>query len=196
MSGSQNLIEIPDLSGALNLKQLILKSCTRLYKIHASLGDLKRLIRLDLNGCKYLESLPYKISFEALETFNLGGCSRLKKFPEIVENMSHLSVLCLSETAIKDLSLLVEHSTSLINLDLRHCKNLSSLPKAICSLLSLKTLILSGCSRLDRLPENLGNIEGLEVLDLSETAIRGLPSSMVLLKNLQNLSPWMSFSII
>ena len=188
MSGSQNLIEIPDLSGALNLKQLILKSCTRLYKIHASLGDLKRLIRLDLNGCKCLESLPYKISFEALETFNLGGCSRLKKFPEIVENMSHLSVLCLSETAIKDLSLLVEHSTSLINLDLRHCKNLSSLPKAICSLLSLKTLILSGCSSLDRLPENLGNIEGLEVLDLSGTAIRGLPSSMVLLKNLKVLS--------
>ena len=108
--------------------------------MHASLGDLKRLIRLDLNGCKCVESLPHKISLEALEFFNLSGCSKLKKFPDIVENMPHLSKLCLSETAIKDLSLLVIHSTSLIELDLRDCKNLSSLPIAICSLMSLKTL--------------------------------------------------------
>nr|POE74858.1 disease resistance protein rpp5 [Quercus suber] len=82
LSDSQNLIEIPDLSGVPNLKQLILQRCTRLYKIHASLGDLKRLIRLDLNGCKHLKILPHKISWKALETFILSGCSRLKKFPE------------------------------------------------------------------------------------------------------------------
>nr|XP_023874153.1 TMV resistance protein N-like [Quercus suber] len=156
LSDSQNLFEIPDLSGAPNLKQLILQRCTRLYKIHASLGDLKRLIRLDLNGCKCLDSLPHKINLEALEFFNLSGCSKLKKFPEIVENMSRLSKLCLSETAIKD------------------CKNLSSLPIAICSLMSLKALNLSGCSKLDELPENLGKIESLEELDLSGTAITGL----------------------
>ncbi|KAK9995183.1 hypothetical protein SO802_024886 [Lithocarpus litseifolius] len=170
LSDSQNLTEIPDLSGASNLKQLILHRCTRLYKIHASLGDLKRLIRLDLNGCKCLESLPHKISLEALEIFNLSGCSKLKRFPDIVENMSQLSKLCLSETAIKD------------------CKNLSSLPIAICSLMSLKTLNLSGCSKLDELPENLGKIEGLEELDLSGTAITGLPSSIIHLKNLKVLS--------
>ncbi|KAF3956984.1 hypothetical protein CMV_017955 [Castanea mollissima] len=155
LSDSQNLIEIPDLSGAPNLKQLILQRCTRLYNIHASLGDLKRLIRLDLNGCKCLKSLPHKINLEALEFFNLSGCSKLKKFPYIVENMPRLWKLYLSETAIKDLSLLVIHSTGLIELDLRDCKNLSSLPIAICRLMSLKTLNLSGCSKLDELPENL-----------------------------------------
>nr|POE73360.1 disease resistance protein rpp5 [Quercus suber] len=139
LSDSRNLIEIPDLSGAPNLKQVILRRCTRLYKIHASIGDLKWLIRLDLNGCKCLKSLPHKISLEALEYFDLGGCSKLKEFPEIVENMSCLSKLCLRETAIKDASLLVESSTSLIDLDLRDCKNLSSLPIAICCLTSLKT---------------------------------------------------------
>nr|XP_023879095.1 TMV resistance protein N-like [Quercus suber] len=188
LSDSQNLIEIPDLSGVPNLKQLILQRCTRLYKIHASLGDLKRLIRLDLNGCKCLESLPHKISLEALEFFNLSGCSKLKKFPDIAENMPRLSKLCLSETTIKDLSLLVIHSTSLIELDLRDCKNLSSLPIAICSLMSLKTLNLSGCSKLDELPKNLGKIEGLEELDLSGTAITSLPSSIIHLKNLKVLS--------
>ncbi|KAF3951540.1 hypothetical protein CMV_022824 [Castanea mollissima] len=188
LSDSQNLIEIPDLSGVPNLKQLILQRCTRLYKIHASLGDLKRLIKLDLNGCKCLESLPHKISLEDLEFFNLSGCSKLKKFPDIVENMPRLSKLYLSETAIKDLSLLVIRSTGLIELDLRDCKNLSSLPIAICSLMSLKTLNLSGCSKLDELPKNLGKIEGLEELNLSGTAITGLPSSAVHLKNPKVLS--------
>ncbi|XP_050255293.1 TMV resistance protein N-like [Quercus robur] len=188
LSDSQNLIEIPDLSGAPKLKQLIFRHCTRLYKIHASLGDLKQLIRLDLNGCKCLKSLPHKISSETLEIFDLGGCSRLKKLPEIVGNMSRLSKLCLCETAIKDLPLSVEHLIGLIELDLRDCKNLSSLSNACCCLMSLKILTLSGCSKLDELPENLGNIEGLEELDLSGTAITGLPLSIVHLKNLKILS--------
>ena len=141
-----------------------------------------------MSGCRRLNSLPHKINLEALEFFDLSGCSKLKKFPYIVENMPRLWKLCLSETAIKDLSLLVIHSTSLIELDLRDCKNLSSLPIAICSLMSLKTLNLSGCSKLDELPENLGKIKCLEVLDLSGTAITGLPSSIIHLKNLKILS--------
>ena len=153
--------------------------------ICASLGDLKQLIQLNLNGCKGLKSLPHKINLEALEIIDLGGCSRLKKFPEIKGNMSRLSELCLSETVINDLSLLLEHLTSLTKLDLRECKNLSSLPNAICSLMSLKTLNLSGCSRLDKLPKNLGNAEGLEVLNVSGTGIRGIPSSIILLKKSQ-----------
>ena len=102
--------------------------------------------------------------------------------------MPHLSKLCLSETAIKDLSLLVIHSTSLIELDLRDCKNLSSLPNAIYNLMSQKTLNLFGCSKLDELSENLGKIEVLDELDLSGTAITGIPSSVVHLKNLKLLS--------
>ncbi|GMY19601.1 TMV resistance protein N-like [Fagus crenata] len=188
LSDSQYLIETPEFSGIPNLKQLILQRCTRLSKIHASLGNLKQLIRLDLNGCKRLESLPHKINLESLEVFILSGCSRLKKFPEIVGNMSHLLALYLNETAIKTLPLSVEHLTSLITLDLRHCKNLLSLPNAICSLTSLKTLALSGCSKLDELPENLGDIKGLEKLDVSGTAITRLPSSVDLLKNLKVLS--------
>ena len=143
------MIEIPDLSGVPNLKQLILQRCTRLYKIHASLGDLKRLTRLDLNGCKRLESLPHKINLEALETFIIDGCSRLKKFPEVVGNMSCLLVLSLNETAITGLPLSIEHLIGLINLYLRDCKNLSSLPNACYSSMSLKILTLSGYSKLD-----------------------------------------------
>ena len=67
------------------------------------------------------------------------------------------------------------------------CKNLSSLPNAICNLMSLKTLNLSDCSSLVKLPENLGNLEGLKELNVSGIAI-GLFSSSSLLKNLKKLS--------
>nr|POE73366.1 disease resistance protein rpp5 [Quercus suber] len=159
LSDSQNLIEIPDLSGAPNLKQLFLDGCTRLSNIHPSLGNLKKLILLYMHGCRCLNSLPLMINLEALETFDLSGCSKLKNFPHSVENMPRLRKLCLSETAIKDLSLLVIHSIGLIELDLRDCKNLSSLPIAICSLMSLQKLYLSGCSKLDELLENLGKMK-------------------------------------
>ena len=43
-----------------NLEKLILKGCTKLSMIHASLGDLKHLILLDLNNCKCLKNLPSK----------------------------------------------------------------------------------------------------------------------------------------
>ena len=54
--------------------------------------------------------------------------------------------------------------------------------------MSLKILTLSGCSKLDELPENLGNLKGLEELDLSGSAIKVLPTSIKLLENLKKLT--------
>ena len=54
--------------------------------------------------------------------------------------------------------------------------------------MSLKSLNLCDCSRLVKLPENLGNLEGLEELNVSRTPIRGLFSSSIHLKNLKELS--------
>ncbi|XP_075648731.1 TMV resistance protein N-like [Castanea sativa] len=157
-------------------------------RIHESLGNLKLLIRLDLNGCECLESLPHTINLESLEVFILSGCSSLKKFSEVVGKMSCLLELSLNGTAINDLPLSMEHLIGLIKLDLRDCKSLSSLPNACCSLMSLKVLTLSGCSKLDELPENLGNLKGLEELDVSGIAIKGLPKSINLLKNVRIMS--------
>ena len=180
------MIETPNFSGAPNLKKLILRGCTRLSNIHASLGNLKQLIQLDLNGCKSLRSLPNKIGLEALEIFDLGGCSRLEKFLKIVGNVSRLSKLYLNKTPIKYLPLLAEHVIGLIELDLRDYKNLSSLPNAC--LMSLKIFTLFGCSKIDELPENLRNLKGLEEIDVSGTSIKWIPTSIKLSKNPKILS--------
>ena len=153
------MIETPDLSGAPNLEELKLVDCTRLSKIDPSFGNLKCLISVRMNGCKNLESLSDYISLESLKFLNLSYCSRLKKFPKIVGNMSRLSELRLSKSGVKDLS--VEHLTGLIELDLSDCKNLLSLSEGSCSLPSLKILNLDGCSKLDRLSENLESLTWL-----------------------------------
>ena len=184
LSYSKDLIMIPDVTEVPNLEKLILKGCTSLSKIHTSLGDLKKLILLNLDGCLRLESLPYKISSKSLEIFSLRGCLSLKKFPKIVRNMSRLPILLLNGTAIEGLPLSIKHLTGLTLLNMRNCKSLLSLPDTICCLTSLTSLTLSGCSRLDRLPKNLGNLTGLNVLDVSETTIRELPS----LEHLSNLT--------
>ena len=102
--------------------------------------------------------------------------------------MPRLTTLFLNNTAIENLPSSVKHLIGLIELDLSNCKNLSSLVDATCSLTSLKTLTLSSCPKLDQLPKNLGNLKSLEKLYLNGTAIIGLPSSFVLLKNLIILS--------
>ena len=103
-------------------------------------------------------------------------------------NMSRLLKLYLDGTAVEDLSLSMEQLIGFIKLDLTNYKSLSSLLGAICSLTSLKTLTLSDCLKLDNMPRNLGNLEGLEELDVSGTAVREPPSSIFCLKNLKILS--------
>ena len=61
------------------------------------------------------------------------------------------------------------------------------LPSTLCSLKLLKSLDLLGCLKFDNLPENVGNMDGLELLNLCWTAVKEVPSSIVLLKNLKQL---------
>ncbi|XP_030961024.1 disease resistance protein TAO1-like [Quercus lobata] len=187
LSYSKDLIMIPDVTEAPNLEKLILKSCTSLSKIHTSLGYLRKLISLNLDGCVCLESLPCKISSKSL-VINLYGCLKLKNFPEIVGNMSHLPHLVLARTAIEGLPKSIKLLTDLTLLDLKDCKSLLSLPDTICCLTSLKTLTLSGCYRLNKLPTNLGNLKCLKKLGVTGIAIRELPSSVEHLTGLTSLN--------
>ena len=77
-------------------------------------------------------------------------------------------------------------------LNMKDCKNLRMLPKNMCMLKSLETLILSGCSNLDEFPvEMMKNMESLKVLETdgipigelgperSSTMLSSFPCSLV-----------------
>ena len=181
------LTEGPKIINVPYLKSLVLENCINLRKIHPSIGIHKKLTILNLNGCKNLTSLPSKFEMECLTELNLYGCSKITKIPEFGRNLKRVRSLDLSGTAITTLPTSIEHLTALYSLYLRNCKNLVHLPDTIFNLKLVRDVFLEGCSKLDRLPENLGNAESLEDLDLSETAIRKVPSSIGLLKHLEEL---------
>ncbi|KAL4594405.1 hypothetical protein ACB092_12G018100 [Castanea dentata] len=187
LSESLKLIEAPDIIEIPNLESLVLQDCINLRRIHPSIGIHKKLTILNLDGCKNLRCLPSKFEMECLTELNLGGCSKITKIPEFGRNMKRVDSLYLSGTAITTLPTSIEHLTDLFKLDLRNCKNLVHLPDAIFNLKWIEIVCLQRCSKLNRLPENLGNAESLGQLFLNETAIRKVPSSIGLLANLKYL---------
>jgi Leucine-rich repeat (LRR) protein len=149
--------------------------------------SLPRLKILDLSDSPNLIKTPDFTEAPNLEKLILSGCFKLKKFPEIVENMKCLKKLKLDCLEIKELSLSIGRLCGLTILDLGNCHRLLTLPSVICNLTSLQNLTLCGCSELDKMPEDLGNLKRLTVLDVRRTAIRQVPSSIQKLKNLKDL---------
>ncbi|XP_050260694.1 disease resistance protein RUN1-like [Quercus robur] len=188
MNGSTNLKETPDLIKVPNLKEMVLADCLNLREIHPSTLVHNRLTLLNLKGCVNVKTLPSKFEMESLEVLILSGCSKLRKIPEFGENMQRVLKLYLGGTAITKLPASIGHLTGLVLLNVRDCKSLTCLPSNIFNLKLLKEVNISRCSKLERLPENVGNAESVEELDVSGTAIREVPSSVGLLKNLKVLS--------
>ncbi|XVE84670.1 hypothetical protein DITRI_Ditri17bG0031800 [Diplodiscus trichospermus] len=125
---------------------------------------LHRLKILDLSYSVYLVKTPKFSGRSNLERLEFEGCTSLSKV--------HRSIGLLER---------------LVFLNLAKCNNLKELPDSICSLRSLETLNLSDCSKLNRLPEHLGRLEALRKLFADRSAIKQLPVSLGLLKNLEHL---------
>jgi Leucine-rich repeat (LRR) protein len=182
------LIETLDFTKVPVLEKLVLEDCINLPGVHPSIGVHKKLKVVSLKGCKNLKSLPSKFEMDSLEILILSGCSKVKKIPEFGGSMECVRKLYLDGTAISKLPVSIENLNGLALLKLKDCKNLVCLHSTIFNLKLLKDVDISGCSKFERLPENLGNAESVEELDVSGTAIRHVPSSIGLLKNLKMLS--------
>ena len=85
---NQYIRELPDLSSATPIiKNLDLRDCTKLVKIHDSIGCLDKLESWDLLNCIELQILPSCIAMKSLKFLGLLGCERLKRFPDIPQEM-------------------------------------------------------------------------------------------------------------
>ncbi|XP_042966131.1 disease resistance protein RUN1-like isoform X4 [Carya illinoinensis] len=203
-TGSENLMMTPDFSGFPSLRRLIFEGCTRLYEVHPSIAALNQLILLNLKGCKRLIRLPHKINLESLNLLILSGCSRFAEFPEVGENMKHLSKLYLDGTAIEALPLSIQLLTGLTLLNLGDCKKLFFFPCVVCFLPALKTLILYGCRGQPpslvlfsigapltlSLPSYFQELTSLVALDLSSCNLLdgALPDNLSSLTSLESLN--------
>ncbi|XP_057445500.1 TMV resistance protein N-like isoform X2 [Lotus japonicus] len=165
LSNSKDLLQTPNISAVPYLEELYLNDCTKLFEVHQSIGQHKKLMILSLMGCGNLKILPSKLEMCSLKMFFLSDCSDIERLPDFGENMTSVSVL-----------------------NLMKCKSLLYLPDSISNLKSLRILNISGCSQVFCLPDNLKQNKALEDLDLSRTSIRMFDPFLLQLGNLKRLS--------
>lgn len=169
LNHSTELCSLSGLSKAENLQRLNLEGCTALKTLPRGMKKMKRLAYLNLKGCTSLESLP-EMSLTYLKTLTLSGCSNLKEFPLISEN---IETLYLDGTAISELPTNMEKLQRLVVLNMKNCKMLVEIPDRVGELKALQELILSDCLNLMYFPEI--NVSSLNILLLDGTAIEVMP---------------------
>ncbi|XP_009785918.2 TMV resistance protein N-like isoform X1 [Nicotiana sylvestris] len=174
LSGCSLLKELPDFMGMPNLEKLELSYCENLEEVHHSLGFFKKLRKLSLDTCERLKRFP-GLCIDSLEFLWIRGCSSLEKFPEIHGSINSELEIHMLDNVIRDL-------------DLRGLENLVTLPSCICKFKSLVKLDVSDCSKLEILPEEIGDLENLEWLDARDTIISQPPPSIIRLNKLKFLS--------
>ncbi|KAH0746592.1 hypothetical protein KY285_008249 [Solanum tuberosum] len=186
LRGSKNLKRTPDFEGMPNLEYLNLGQCTSLEEVHHSLRYSRKLIELHLYECESLLRFPY-VNVESLESLKLLHCSSLEKFPEILGIMKPELKIMMSCSGIRELPLSILRA-NLTELDFHFMNNLVSLPSSICKLKGLVKLIVSHCSKLESMPEEIGDLEKLVELNASYTLISRPPSSIIRLNKLKLLT--------
>ncbi|PWA79891.1 toll/interleukin-1 receptor (TIR) domain-containing protein [Artemisia annua] len=146
--------------------------------------------------CYYDENLPSSVgNFEKLISFGLCACTDFKKFSDIICSLQHLQTLKLRFAGDipefpKDLGKL----ECLEELCL-YSKKIKHLPDSFCMLKRLKSLKVNDGpffekltdNLLEKLPDDLGQLECLERLYVRSKKIEYLPDSICMLKRLKLL---------
>ncbi|KAF8031368.1 hypothetical protein BT93_D0533 [Corymbia citriodora subsp. variegata] len=160
--------EIP-IDGLSSLKILVL-SWTGISSFPDKFDKLSHLEKLDLRGCKMLQSLPESTSMSSsLQHLLLTDCYELQSLPEFPSYLTVLEVTCHHRT-IPQLS----HLIHLKEITIYKCKLLESMPELPSTILKL---FVYGCDELKELP-SLSGLKLLSQLDIQNcrelTEIKGL----------------------
>ncbi|KAK0602178.1 hypothetical protein LWI29_031105 [Acer saccharum] len=148
----------------------------------------KSLVELNLRDCNLERLWEGTMPAPNLKLLILGGCKRLTNIPDL-SDAPLLEVIDLSLCrSLLDFPKLAQHLKNLYSLDLCGCVSLRSLPKLFNLNPSQCTkLNLENCSKLEIFPEIWETMQGLQILELSGTAIKELPDSIENLNGLNNL---------
>jgi len=139
-----------------------LECCNQLDVLPECIGDCTALQTLYLMDCNSLTSLGDGISgCVALKRLDSRGCKKLTSLGGI-GGLTSLTILNVSNTAIKEL------------------------PESIGGCVALKELLCYRCTKLTSLG-GIGGLTSLTILDVSNTAIKELPESIGGCKALQKL---------
>ncbi|URD72646.1 NB-ARC domain [Musa troglodytarum] len=161
--------ELPDSIGTLgNIKILKLSHCEKLRRFPKTIGRLRRLEKLDLEGCLLLAEVSF----------------------DWVGKLERLEYLNLSQIGFKSLISSIGDLRGLKALILAYCRRIQRLPKSTSKLLRLEKLDLEGCHFLEELPESKPEsvMKNLKLLNtLYCASLSRMPSGIGRLSSLKSL---------
>ncbi|CAL8177561.1 unnamed protein product [Prunus armeniaca] len=183
-----------------SLKSLDLENCYNFQNFPEVSEVMEYLEFLNLSGTLVKKITPSIRNLVALRELYLHNCKNLEVVPDELFCLTSLQVLNLSWTEVKSLPASIKQAAQLSLLFLNGCKSLESLPELPPSLKTialeerifprrphlkelptnkkcLDSIDLSGCSKL-YFPEILEHMKHLEFLNLSDTAVKELPTSI------------------
>ncbi|XP_045824509.1 disease resistance protein RPV1-like isoform X4 [Trifolium pratense] len=214
---SRKLTRLPDLSFCPKIEEVCLFGCISLTQVYSS-SFLNNLYILTVEGCTELKSIdiPSNILSRPSGLVSLSNCynletliissrtyhvvqfthsyryykfERIQFFFELNWGDFFDTVTATSNNDVYWLDTVTATSNNdVYRLDLSNCESLTSLPAELLNLKFLTRLHLSGCLKLEELPEIKETMENLKVLYLDETAIKELPSSLDRLVGLEELN--------
>ncbi|RHN46514.1 putative leucine-rich repeat domain, L domain-containing protein [Medicago truncatula] len=194
LSNSKNLKMTPCFKGMQNLERLDFAGCISLWHVHPSIGLLRELQFLSLQNCTSLVCFEFGRVSESssLRVLCLSGCTKLENTPDF-EKLLNLEYLDMDQcTSLYKIDKSIGDLTKLRFLSLRGCTNLVIIPDSFNNMTNLMTLDLCGCSRFTNLP--LGSVssfhtqQSLISLDLSFCNISIVPDAIGELRGLERLN--------
>ncbi|XP_059659593.1 disease resistance protein L6-like [Cornus florida] len=201
------LKELPDSIGKLESLIELRFSGAKFTELPDTIGNLKCLRILNIHQ-SFIVKLPSSIGMLLkLEELDASYCFRLEgDIPSYIEKLSSLRILRLSWTNICSLPTSICKISHLQTLGLQGCEKLQFLPELPSSLVSLKVTCMSkeflnlsslvnlkeleifNCSKLLKIPEDIGKLAKLETLTLSYIDISSLPMELGALSRLTELT--------
>ncbi|MCD4670907.1 MAG: leucine-rich repeat domain-containing protein [Actinomycetia bacterium] len=147
----------------------------------AEIANIESLKKLDLSDTK-IQELPEHIgNIQFLEELSLP--LQIIRFPQSFIHLKNLKTLVANDFP--------EHFKELKSLEafIISSGKMEEISDGITELTSLKSLIITNCRSLKKLPENIGNLKSLTVLKLTgNTSLEFLPPSIFELSGLQTLN--------
>ncbi|XP_022750905.1 TMV resistance protein N-like [Durio zibethinus] len=200
LNGCFKLREIPNLSTAINLEELMCHNCCSLVELPC-LKSLTSLKQLGLSYCINLKRFPeFPSHLNELDLTYTG----IEEVSDSIGDLLQLRKLSLSWSSVINVSSNLSKLESLTDLDLRECqitefpeiprnlsklylmgKRIQNLPSSIVELDALKVIYLSDCTSITNFPNFP---EKIEEIYMDNTSIEEVPSSSISrLKNLKKL---------